>query len=62
MKPDPTTEEGKKEIRRIFEKRKLEAKEARERSEQDVEDEPSGKLTNPYEIDIHRDRKNDNEQ
>lgn len=61
MKPDPTTEEGKEEIRKIFEKRTLEAEEARKRSEQDLEDEPSGKFTNPSEIDIHRDRKSDDE-
>jgi len=62
MKPDPTTEEGKEEIKRIFEKRKLEAEDARKRSEQCVEEEPSGKLTNPAEIDIHRDRRNIDEQ
>ncbi|MCF6323731.1 MAG: hypothetical protein L3J89_05320 [Gammaproteobacteria bacterium] len=56
MKPDPTTEEGKEEVKRIFEKRKLEAEDVRKRSEQGIEEEPSGKLTNSSEIDIHRDR------
>ncbi len=61
MRPDPTTEEGKEEIRRVFDKRKFEAEDARNRSEHGTDDEPSGKLTNPSEIDIHRDRRNSDE-
>jgi len=61
MRPDPTTEEGKEEIRKIFEKRKQEAEEARKRSEEVVDSEPYGKLTTPSEIDVRRDRKNTDE-
>ncbi len=61
MRSDPTTEEGKEEIRKIFEKRKQEAEEARKRSEEEVDSEPCGKLTTPREIDVRRDRKNNDE-
>ena len=62
MRPDPTTDEGKEEIRKILEKRKLEAEKARKRSEENIEEETTGKLTNPSEIDVHKDRRVDNEQ
>lgn len=39
-------------------RREKDAKEARRRAMQNVDDEPCGKLTNPSEIDLHRDRKN----
>ncbi|HED16756.1 MAG TPA: hypothetical protein ENI64_08105 [Gammaproteobacteria bacterium] len=56
-RPDPTTEEGRAEIAAILERLKPEAEEARRRSLIDVDDEPVGKLTIPNEIDLHRDRK-----
>jgi len=39
-------------------RRKNDAEEARRRAMQNVDEEPCGKLTNPSEIDLHRDRKN----
>lgn len=57
MKFDPDTPEGRQEIERRLKKRKLEANSVRERAERNLNDEPSGKLTNPSEIDRHRDRK-----
>jgi len=59
LKPDPNTKEGQVEIEKILKCREAEAKEARERSEKTVDDEPSGKLTSPNEIDLHRDRVDD---
>ncbi len=38
-------------------RRKNDAEEARRRAMQNVDEEPCGKLTNPSEIDLHRDRK-----
>ena len=35
------------------------AEEARRRAMQNIDDEPCGKLTNPSDIDRHRDRKNE---
>lgn len=40
-------------------RREKDAEEARRRANQNVDDEPCGKLTNPSEIDLHRDRKNE---
>ena len=56
MKPDPNTEEGKAEIEEILKRRENEAKEAIKRSEENINEEPSGKLTSPNETDLHRDR------
>ena len=61
MKPDPSTEEGRAEIEKILKRRENEAKESRKRSEENIDDEPSGKLTSPNETDLHRDRKNADE-
>ncbi|WP_097458696.1 hypothetical protein [Mangrovitalea sediminis] len=59
MNPDPHTPEGMEEIRRRLAKRRAEAEEYRRRSEENVDEEPTGKWTQPNEIDLHRDRKND---
>lgn len=59
MIPDPDTEEGKKEIARRIKKIKKEAEKFRELAKNYDEDEPTGKLTNPSDIDRVRDRKND---
>lgn len=59
MIPDPDTEEGKKEIARRIKKIKEEAEKFRELAKNCDEDEPTGKLTNPSDIDRVRDRKND---
>lgn len=59
MKPDPNTEKGKAEINEIIKRRETEAEEVRKRSEENIGDEPSGKLTTPNKIDLHRDRNND---
>jgi hypothetical protein len=40
-------------------RREKDAEDARRRAMQNVDDEPCGKLTNPSEIDLHRDRKNE---
>ncbi len=57
MKPDPNTPEGMEEIQRRIKKRKSEAESARKRASYRPDEEPSGKLTNPSDIDRHRDRK-----
>ena len=59
MIPDPNTEDGMAEIQRRIKKRLEEAAEVRKRAEDDPDDEVSGKLTQPKEIDLVRDRKND---
>ena len=59
MKPDPNTAKGKAEINEILKRRETEAEEARKRSEESIDDEVTGKLTSPNEIDLHRDRNND---
>ena len=59
MIPDPSTEDGMAEIQRRIKKRLEEAKEVRKRAEDDPDDEVSGKLTQPSEIDLVRDRKKD---
>jgi hypothetical protein len=59
--PDPTTEEGMAEAIRRAKKRKAEAESARNRAKENPDEEPSGKLTVPSEIDLHRDRKNNDE-
>jgi len=61
MKPDPTTKEGRAKIDAILKSMSSEAEAARKRSETDVDDEPTGKLTIPNEIDMRRDRKNDDD-
>jgi hypothetical protein len=58
-KPDPSTEEGMAQIREILKRREKEAEDTRKRSEKDIDIEPSGKLTTPNEIDLHRDRNDD---
>ena len=59
IKPDPNTEEGMAKIKEILKRREKEAEESRKRSEKDIDMEPSGKLTTPNEIDLHRDRNDD---
>jgi hypothetical protein len=59
MKLDPTTAKGKAEINKILKRRETEAEEARKRSEENRDDEHSGKFTSPNEVDLHRDRNND---
>jgi len=59
MIPDPNTEDGMAEIQRRIKKRLEEAAEVRKRAEDDPDDEVSGKLTQPSEIDLVRDRKKD---
>lgn len=59
MIPDPSTKEGMEEILRRAKKSKEFTKEMRKLAEQNTEEEPSGKHTQPSEIDLHRDRKND---
>lgn len=61
MIPDPTTEEGMAEALRRAKKRKAEAEAARNRAKENPDEEPSGKLTVPSQIDLHRDRKNNDE-
>ncbi len=61
MIPDPTTEEGMAEAIRRAKKRKSEAEAARKRAKENPNEEPSGKLTIPNEIDLHRDRKKNDE-
>lgn len=59
MIPDPNTKEGREEIARRAKMRKKEAAKVRERA-QDISDaEPSGKLTNPNDLDRVKDRKSD---
>ncbi|BFM04887.1 hypothetical protein [Halioxenophilus aromaticivorans] len=57
--PDPTTPEGRSEIARRLESLRAEAKEIRRKALENLEDEPSGALTNPSEIDLYRDRTNE---
>lgn len=57
MNPDPSTPEGLEEIKRRIEKRKSEAQSVRERASKDPDSEPSGKLTNPSDLDKHSDRR-----
>jgi hypothetical protein len=57
--PDPTTEEGRAEIALRIKKRKENSAEVRKRAENSPEEEPTGKLTNPNDVDRMRDRKNE---
>ncbi len=59
MIPDPNSIEGKKEIARRISKRKSELEKVKKRAQNTPDDEPSGKLTSPHEIDRVRDRKNE---
>jgi len=56
-RPDPANEEGRAEIYTILKRRKSEAEEFRKITLTDVDEEPTGKLTIPNEIDLLRDRK-----
>jgi hypothetical protein len=56
---DPTTPEGRKEAVRRARKSKKFAKEMKKLAEEDPDDEPTGKVTRPSEMDLHRDRKGD---
>ena len=56
---DPTTQEGRDEAKRRAQKTKEYAKKMRELAQQCVDEEPSGKMTQPSEIDLRRDRKGD---
>jgi hypothetical protein len=58
-KTDLSTEEGMAQIREIFKRREKEAEDTRNRSEKDINIEPSGKLTTPNEIDLYGDRNDD---
>jgi hypothetical protein len=57
MNVDPTTPEGMAEIKRRAQKAKAYAKKMRELAEQCPNDQPSGKLTQPNELDLRRDRR-----
>lgn len=57
--PDPFTEEGMAEIKRRIERRKKDAAAARERALDKPDEEPSGKWTQPSDLDRHRDRRGD---
>ncbi|MCE2027309.1 hypothetical protein [Sessilibacter corallicola] len=59
MIPDPNSKEGKEEIARRVQKRKSELEDVKKRAQNTPDDEPSGKLTSPSEIDRMRDRKNE---
>ena len=59
MKPDPRTEEGVEEIKRRLRKFNDDNDDVVKRSKTDVDDEPSGAMTTPSELDIKRDRGNE---
>jgi hypothetical protein len=59
MTIDPTTREGLAEIKKRAKKTKEFAKKMRLIAEKNPDDEPTGKITRPNEMDLHRDRKND---
>ncbi|MCX2801369.1 hypothetical protein [Microbulbifer thermotolerans] len=61
MIPDPNTKEGREEIKRRAKKRKNEAQNIRDRAVNSPDKEPSGKLTNPNDLDRIRDRKSKDE-
>lgn len=58
---DPTTEEGMAEAIRRAKKRKSEAESVRKKAKENPDEEPCDKLTLPSEIDLRRDRKNNDE-
>jgi hypothetical protein len=58
MIPDPSTKEGRQEALRRAKKTKEFAKQMRELAKENPEKEPSGKFTQPNEVDLHRDREN----
>ena len=51
---DPTTEEGRKAIKESFKKLRPELEKMQELAQIDVDDDPTGRLTNPSEIQIRR--------
>jgi hypothetical protein len=56
--PDPSTEEGRAEIqRRVRLRAEKDGAAAREHALYKPDEEPSGKMTQPNDIDRHRDRK-----
>ena len=57
MKHDPFTKEGREEILKILERRRMLDRHLIERAYENVEDEPTGPLTCPSELDLMRDRK-----
>lgn len=59
MTIDPTTLEGLAEIKKRAKKTKEFSKNMRRIAEKNPEDEPTGKITRPSEMDLYRDRKND---
>jgi len=59
MKPCLTPDQEHERLRRINEKLKAEAEAVRRRAADHPDSEPSGKLTSPCELDLKRDRKND---
>ncbi|MBL4799346.1 MAG: hypothetical protein JKY50_18230 [Oleispira sp.] len=56
MKPDPRTEEGVEEIKRRLRKLNYDHDDVVKRSKTDVDEEPSGAMTTPSELDVRRDR------
>lgn len=57
--PDPFTAEGQAEIRRRIERVKKTFTDDVERSIKNADDEPTGPLTNPSELDLRRNYKHD---
>lgn len=61
MIPDPNTPEGKEEIARRAKKRLNEIRNIKSRAKDRPDQEPSGKLTQPNDIDRLKDRKENND-
>lgn len=59
MIPDPTTEEGRKELKRRLDRIKKMDKGNVERAIANADDEPNGKLSAPNELDLRRNLKHD---
>lgn len=61
MIPDPNTPEGREEIARRARKRLKETQDIKDRAKKNPDEEPSGKLTNPNDIDRVKDRRSEND-
>ncbi|WP_347330353.1 hypothetical protein [Marinimicrobium locisalis] len=61
MIPDPNTPEGREEIARRAKKRLKEIRDIKDRAKGNPDEEPSGKLTNPNDIDRVKDRRKGND-
>lgn len=61
MIPDPNTPEGRYEIARRAKKRLKEIRDMQDRAKENPDEEPSGKLTNPNDIDRVKDRRKGND-